>query len=137
MPVDRALFSELEERTGIRLLTVGGRIQTRHGGTTIEFDEEEGARTIAGEDIISLSWDRSRESDLASYRVWRRPAGAGEYELLTPEGSKETSYTDSLASRNTRYEYVVTALDQKGNESRRSDSVTAIITGGSHEDLPI
>ncbi|MFC2142709.1 fibronectin type III domain-containing protein [Acidobacteriota bacterium] len=96
-----------------------------------------GLIAIAGEDFISLSWDRSRERDLASYRVWRRPSGAGEYELMTPEGIKEASYTDSSAQKNIRYEYAVTSLDQEENESPRSDSVTAMITGGGHEDLPL
>jgi len=92
---------------------------------------------IAGEDFISLSWDRSRERDLASYRVWRRPAGAGEYELLTPEGIKDANYTDTRAREQVRYEYAVTALDQEGNESPRSESVTAVITGEGHADLPL
>lgn len=96
-----------------------------------------GLIAIAGEDFISLSWDRSRERDLASYRVWRRPAGAGEYELLTPEGIKDASYTDTRAREQVRYEYAVTALDQEGNESPRSESVTAVITGEGHADLPL
>jgi len=41
-----------------------------------------GLIAIAGEDFISLSWDRSRERDLSSYRVWRRPVDSGEYTLL-------------------------------------------------------
>ncbi len=96
-----------------------------------------GLIAIAGEDFISLSWDRSRERDLASYRVWRRPAGAGEYELLTPEGIKDAGYTDTRALKKIRYEYAVTALDQEGNESPRSESVTAVITGEGHADLPL
>jgi hypothetical protein len=96
-----------------------------------------GLIAIAGENFISLNWDRSRERDLDSYRVWRRPAGAGEFAPLTEDGIKETSYTDTGAQKNIRYDYAVTALDQKGNESPRSESVTAVITGEGHADLPI
>ncbi len=96
-----------------------------------------GLIAITGEDFISLSWDRSRESDLASYRVWRRPAGTEEYTLLTPEGIQDNSFTDTGARKNVRYEYSVTAMDQNGNESGRSKRVTATITGESHAHLPI
>ncbi|MGB2908797.1 MAG: fibronectin type III domain-containing protein [Candidatus Aminicenantaceae bacterium] len=96
-----------------------------------------GLIAIAGEDFISLSWDRSRERDLSSYRVWRRPAESDEYTLLTPEGILDSNFTDTSARKKVRYEYAVTALDQEGNESTRSMSVTAAITGDSHADLPL
>ncbi|MFA9454221.1 MAG: hypothetical protein ACERK6_09920, partial [Candidatus Aminicenantaceae bacterium] len=96
-----------------------------------------GLIAIAGEDFISLSWDRSRERDLSSYRVWRRPAESGEYTLLTPEGILDSNFTDTSPRKKVRYEYAVTALDQEGNESTRSKSVTAAITGDSHADLPL
>jgi fibronectin type 3 domain-containing protein len=96
-----------------------------------------GLIAIAGEDFISLSWDRSRERDLASYHVWRRPAGADEYTLLTPGGIRDNSFTDTGARKGVRYEYSITALDSQGNESSRSKSVTASIRGESHADLPI
>jgi fibronectin type 3 domain-containing protein len=96
-----------------------------------------GLIAISGEDYISLSWDRSREADLASYGVWRRPAGAGEYEPLTPEGIQGISYTDTRALKNVRYEYAITAVDLEGNESPKSQSVTAVITGAKHADLSL
>ncbi len=84
-----------------------------------------GLIAIASGGSISLSWDLNRESDLAVYKVWRKPVGADIFELLTPEGIIENTFTDSGIQKNTRYDYAVSALDRTGNESPRSKSVTA------------
>ena len=38
---------------------------------------------------------------------------------------------------NIHYEYVITACDTSGNESEESQPVSLVITGDSHEDLPL
>jgi hypothetical protein len=84
-----------------------------------------GLIAISSGGTISLSWDLNQESDLTGYKLWRRPVGADVFELLTPEGIDENTYTDSRIQKNIRYDYAVSALDRAGNESPRSKSVTA------------
>ncbi len=84
-----------------------------------------GLIAISSGGTISLIWDLNRESDLAFYKVWRKPVDADVFELLTPEGIKENTFTDRGIQENFRYDYAVSALDRAGNESPRSKSVTA------------
>lgn len=94
-----------------------------------------GLVAIDGEDFVSLSWDLSRDADLANYNVWRRDLEASQYTLLTPEGVHENSYTDTEIELNQRYEYAVTAIDKQGNESQKSDSVIVFIKRGPDENI--
>ncbi|MEO8372486.1 MAG: hypothetical protein ABI806_25085 [Candidatus Solibacter sp.] len=72
-----------------------------------------------------LNWDRNLEDDLASYRVYRAE-GDGAFEKLA-DVSAIPSYSDRKAVAGKTYRYVVTALDQAGNESPRSAPVTVIM----------
>ncbi len=76
-----------------------------------------GLAAVAGPDLVSLSWEPSPDKDVAGYRVWRRALGSTEFQDLTPEPLKGTTYQDSTAERGVRYEYAVTAEDIKGNRS--------------------
>ncbi len=96
-----------------------------------------GLIAIASEDTISLSWDLNQESDLSVYLIWRKQVGADAFELLTPEGIDANTFMDGRIQKNSRYEYAVSALDQAGNESPRSKSVTAGIQRDRNADLPI
>ncbi len=84
---------------------------------------------VAGE-FISLTWDENREEDLAGYRVWRKTEGEDEFMLLTPEPIRTNAFNDASVETNKRYHYTVTALDESGNESRKSESVSEIIKEG-------
>jgi len=53
-PLDAALFGELRERWGIRLLTAGGSVSTRGGGVQIDVGEE-GARVFQEGAPIQIS----------------------------------------------------------------------------------
>ncbi|MGD2246276.1 MAG: hypothetical protein PVI11_07005 [Candidatus Aminicenantes bacterium] len=86
-----------------------------------------GLISIVAEDFISLTWDENREEDLAGYRVWRKTDEEGEFRLLTPEPIHANAFNDTAVEPNKRYHYVVTALDEPGNESRKSKSVSEII----------
>jgi len=94
---------------------------------TFPPDRPQGLVLIRGETFISLSWDMNEEKDLAGYRVWRKEEGEGEFRLLTPEPILENTFTDSEVEKNKKYIYSITALDQNGNESERSKTVSEII----------
>jgi len=74
---------------------------------------------------VELNWDRNLEDDLAGYRVYRAEGDAA-FEKLA-DVSAIPSYSDRSAAAGKTYRYVVTALDQAGNESPRSAPVTIIM----------
>jgi len=92
---------------------------------------------VAGDSFITLIWESNQEKDLAGYKIWRKNQGETKYQLITPELEESNSYMDSQVKDNIRYEYVITACDTSGNESERSQSVSLVITGDLHEDLPL
>ena len=73
---------------------------------------------LAGPDSIEVSWQRSPESDLKGYYIYRA-AGAGAFEK---QGNLLTlpSYSDKLVERGKTYRYEVSAVDKNGNESAKS-----------------
>ena len=74
--------------------------------------------TAASPYRIDLSWSPSEaESGLDYYRVFRDGN-----EIVTTD---ETSYSDSSLEPDTEYEYRVSAVDELGNESERSDPSSA------------
>ena len=86
-----------------------------------------GLLSVAGQDFLAISWDAGTEVDLEGYRVWRRVEGAKEFSLLTPTPIKESAYNDRTVERGKTYTYAVTALDESGNESAKSETITGRI----------
>jgi predicted small lipoprotein YifL len=86
-----------------------------------------GLTVISGTGFIALSWEANKESDLAGYKVWRSAAGQADFALLKSLPATETTYSDSLVEKNKRYDYAITALDNAGNESRRSETASGLI----------
>ncbi|MFP4082870.1 MAG: fibronectin type III domain-containing protein [Candidatus Aminicenantes bacterium] len=86
-----------------------------------------GLVSVVGEQSIALSWDQNQEEDLAGYRIWRKGEGEEEYFLLTPEPIQQNTYMDNRVENNKIYHYSITAVDKKGNESQRSESISEII----------
>lgn len=96
-----------------------------------------GLVSVAGKDVIALSWDASKEEDLAGYQVWRKAEGEDEFVLLTFEPIRENSYSDITVERNTRYYYAITAVDEFGNESQKSEIVSDVIRKVLYENLSL
>ncbi len=72
---------------------------------------------------IDLSWSPDSESDLAAYLVYRRDVhGASPVQRIASVGV-ETSYRDAGAQPEHTYAYSLSAVDQSGNESKRSPEV--------------
>jgi predicted small lipoprotein YifL len=86
-----------------------------------------GLTVISGTEFIALSWEANKEPDLAGYKVWRSAAGQADFVLLKSLSATETIYSDSLVEKNKRYHYAITALDNAGNESRRSETASGLI----------
>jgi fibronectin type 3 domain-containing protein len=86
-----------------------------------------GLTAISGAGFIALSWEPDEEPDLAGYKVWRRTVGQAGFDLLKSVPATENSYSDSLVEKNKRYDYAITALDNAGNESQKSEIASGII----------
>ena len=76
---------------------------------------------------VALEWNAVDAGDLAGYRVYRAPTSISEVGDRSPvSGSRpvsEAEYTDDSAQNGTTYHYVVTAVDEAGNESAPSTEV--------------
>ncbi|MFN0172067.1 MAG: fibronectin type III domain-containing protein [Bryobacteraceae bacterium] len=77
-----------------------------------------GLRLVTGLQTIELGWDPAREEDFATYRVYRGING-GPIERLAE--SAAPAYSDRAIEPGKRYRYAITAIDQAGNESARSE----------------
>ena len=83
-----------------------------------------GLISVTAVGLITLSWDANPEADIAGYRVWRKGGKDAEFLLLTPEAIYENTFTDNRVKSGRDYQYAVTAVDQAGNESPRSEALT-------------
>jgi parallel beta-helix repeat protein len=81
---------------------------------------------VKGNDSIQLTWTPNTESNIAGYFVYRRELSNDEWEpvglILDPD---ITSYTDKGLEPDTKYYYVVTAINNDGLESNPSPEVSA------------
>ncbi len=79
---------------------------------------------------ITLSWPKGTDSDLRTFFVYRATAAAGPFgagvPVLPPAGSTVT-YTDTSVAANTRYYYIVRAVDTHANVSDPSSVASEII----------
>jgi fibronectin type 3 domain-containing protein len=105
---------ESEDSEGIEILTKD----------TFAPEPPKGLISVAGQDVLAISWDANEEDDLEGYRVWRREEGAIEFRPLTQNSIKESAYNDRAIERGKMYAYAVTALDKAGNESQKSKTIT-------------
>ena len=85
-----------------------------------------GVVPVAGRGFVSLSWQAGRERDLAGYRVRRREEGGAEEVLLSDGLLLENAFTDTTIEKGKRYRYSMTAVDLRGNESARAETVVEV-----------
>lgn len=79
---------------------------------------------VAGDQMISLSWDENTEGDLAGYSMYRSTT-SGTFGTALVTQLTSGGYLDTTASNGTTYFYVVKAVDTFGNESVVSLEVSA------------
>ncbi len=77
-----------------------------------------GLRLVTGLQSIELGWEPAREEDFATYRIYRGANGGGLEGLAE---SAAPAYSDRAIESGKRYRYAITAIDQAGNESARSE----------------
>ena len=67
---------------------------------------------------VELSWAPSSQPIIVGYNVYRREVGNGTAQRLNGNRIEEVSYLDGSVREGRVYEYRVTALSNKGKESR-------------------
>ncbi len=87
---------------------------------TIAPQPPTGAHAVATSEGIKIFWDAATSNEIAEYRIYRRANGEKKYTLLGEVKPIYTIYTDSSAKNNSYYQYVITAVDDAGNESLQS-----------------
>jgi hypothetical protein len=73
--------------------------------------------------FIDLIWSPNTEPDLAGYNVYRREGNAEAVKVNT-ELVKSPAWRDSNVNAGRPYSYSVSAIDQRGDESPRSEEAT-------------
>jgi fibronectin type 3 domain-containing protein len=82
--------------------------------------------SIGQKPFIDLTWAPNLESDLAGYAVFRRSNG-GQWQKLNAEPVKIPSFRDENVQPGTKYQYAVSAVDLRGNESPRSVETSEVV----------
>ena len=72
---------------------------------------------------IDLVWAPVTDMDLAGYNVYRHEAGGPAVKLNT-EVVKTPAFRDAQVIAGKTYFYAVSAIDQRGNESARSEETS-------------
>lgn len=75
--------------------------------------------SVGQKPFVDLTWAPNSETDVAGYNVFRRSAG-GEWQKLNQKPTQVPSFRDDAVQPGTKYEYAVSAVDLRGNESQRS-----------------
>jgi hypothetical protein len=83
-----------------------------------------GLAASARDGAVDLAWDAV--PDAAGYNVYRSPVSGGGYARLNDVPLAGTAYTDDTVVNGRLVYYVVTAVDEAGNESARSNEAEAL-----------
>lgn len=73
--------------------------------------------------FIDLSWPPVTDADLAGYNIYRHQGGEAPVKLNS-ELVKTPAFRDTQVNPGQTYFYSITAIDQRGNESERSDEAS-------------
>jgi hypothetical protein len=73
--------------------------------------------------FIDLTWSPNSEADLAGYNIYRHVEG-GQLEKINTELVKTSAFRDLNVRAGTKYFYAVSAVDQRGNESGKSEETS-------------
>jgi fibronectin type 3 domain-containing protein len=84
---------------------------------------------------IRVSWNANTDTDLAGYNVYYGTS-SGKYSVCINVGNVTSYKIDNLA-QGTTYYFIVTALDNAGNESADSEEVSATIPTSVVDTAPV
>ena len=76
---------------------------------------------------VQLSWKASNSKHIAGYNMYRGTRSGGPYKKINGPLDPDTSYIDVHVVAGHKYYYVATAVNAKGQESRYSKQVQAVI----------
>ena len=120
-PVDLSKFKQEQDITVYAELTdIDGGVTTET--ITLHLDrtppEQPAVTVVENEENIYLKWDKI--ADANRYGIYRREDGTDTYKFL--KYSSYNYYTDSTVQDGKTYIYAVTAIDELGNESKKSET---------------
>lgn len=73
---------------------------------------------------LYLTWEKITEKDLTHYKIYRKSSRGKEDEFkLFADKVTNNAFKDTKIKKNTTFSYYVTAVDAKGNESKKSNIV--------------
>ena len=84
-------------------------------------------QTVLTQNGVQLFWDPSKEPDVSGYRVYRSE-GKGEFAPLNETPLPAVSYLDTGVVFGSSYRYRIVALDEAGNVSEPSGTVSVVFT---------
>ncbi len=140
-PVEKTRFVDRQVRNGqkyfyrVRSLLVHGKElvegETSRETAAVPVDRTpplppSGVTAVWTSGGVKIFWDKSEDSDLGGYRVYRRTADSDSYELLGDVDPVYTLFVDAGAKDTIRYYWAVTAIDKAKpvNESDKSREAT-------------
>jgi fibronectin type 3 domain-containing protein len=86
--------------------------------------------TAAWANSVSIGWNANSESDLTGYNVYRSSSSGSGYARINSSLIQTTSYQDYNVTAGQTCYYVVTAMNTRGQESRYSNEVKAVVGCG-------
>lgn len=98
------------------------------GTFTVSLSETATAPKVAAHSV-NLTWDApaSNSNPVDSYQVDRAVSGSTQFALVGTTTASSTAFTDSSVTAGQSYVYEVRAVDDSGNASNPSNSVTLAI----------
>jgi hypothetical protein len=78
---------------------------------------------------VQLSWKASNSKHIAGYNVYRGTQSGGPYKKINGSLDPSSNYTDVHVVAGDKYYYVARAVNVKGQESKYSKQVEAVIPG--------
>jgi fibronectin type 3 domain-containing protein len=86
-----------------------------------------GLTVVPGVNRAFLTWNENKERDLAGYYVYRSTRSGRDYERITSKLIMRSTFSDQAVKSGSTYYYMITAVDQAGNESAGSTEKKAYI----------
>jgi fibronectin type 3 domain-containing protein len=74
---------------------------------------------------LTLEWNANTEPDLAGYKIYSATSSGAYGAAIATAAANATSYDATGLQPGVTYFFVITAFDAAGNESARSDEVSA------------
>ena len=117
--------------------TISGATRDTGGSTSFNWindstspDKPSGLLATAGIEKITFTWNKNNESDLASYKVYRSTTsgftpGASNLVASVTSAFDPVSWSDNNLQGGTSYYYRISAVDQVGNESLKTNEASA------------